>query len=83
MILYIRCSRLFWIYFKKTQKKTDNPSIKVYVNETETRSTFKFKAGNYVELLTPEMMKLLGSTKKKINKDKAGKNFHWFGFSLL
>ena len=35
---------------------------------------FKIKAGCYLELLTPETMKLLGSTKSKINKDKNGEN---------
>ena len=30
--------------------------------------------GYYLELLTPETMKLLGSTKSKINKDTNGEN---------
>ena len=29
---------------------------------------FKIKTGYYLELLTPETMKLLGSTKSKISK---------------
>ena len=36
----------------------------------ENRITFKIKAGYYLEHLTPEITKLLGSTKSKINKDK-------------
>ena len=32
------------------------------------------KTRYYLKLLTPEMMKLLGSTKNKINKDENGKN---------
>ena len=36
--------------------------------------TFKIKSGYYLELLTPETMKLLGSTEKKITKDKNGEN---------
>ena len=32
--------------------------------------TFKIKSGYYLELLMPETMKLLGSTKYKITKDK-------------
>ena len=32
------------------------------------------KTGNYLELLTPETMKLLGSTESKINKDQNGEN---------
>ena len=34
---------------------------------------FKIKAGYYLELLTPETIKLLGSTKSKITKNKNGK----------
>ena len=32
------------------------------------------KTGYYLELLTPKTMKLLGNTKRKIIKDKNGKN---------
>ena len=35
---------------------------------------FKIKTGYYLELLTPETMKLLGSTNSKITKDKNGEN---------
>ena len=34
---------------------------------------FKMKTGYYLKLLTPETMKLHGSTKSKINKGKNGK----------
>ena len=47
----------------------------IYVNKTENRTTFKTKVEYYLELLTSETMKLLGSTKSKINKDKNGENF--------
>ena len=40
----------------------------------ENRITFKIKNGYYLELLTPETMKLLGSTEGKITKDKNGEN---------
>ena len=46
----------------------------MYVNKIENRITFKTKTGYYLELLTPETMKLLGSTKNKITKDKNGEN---------
>ena len=46
----------------------------MYINRTENRITFKIKNGYYLELLTPETMKLLGSTENKINKDKNGEN---------
>ena len=46
----------------------------MYVNKIENRITFKIKTGYYLELLTPETIKLLGSTKNKITKDKNGEN---------
>ena len=46
----------------------------IYVNKIENRITFKIETGYYLELLTPEKMKLLGSTKSKINQDKNGEN---------
>ena len=35
---------------------------------------FKIKTQHYLELLIPETMKLLGSTKSKISKDENDKN---------
>ena len=46
----------------------------IYVNKLENGITFKIKTGYYLELLTPEAMKLLGSTKSKITKEKNGEN---------
>ena len=46
----------------------------MYVNRIENRITFKIKSGYYLELLTPETMKFLGSTESKITKDKNGEN---------
>ena len=46
----------------------------IYKNKIENRITFKIKTGYYLELLTPETMKLIGSTKNKITKDKNGEN---------
>ena len=51
-------------YFKYILKKhgenVENPSIIIYINKIENRITFKIKNGYYLELLTPETMKLLG-----------------------
>ena len=52
----------------------DNPSIRIYVNKIENRITFKIKTGYYLELLTPDTMKLLWSTENEIAKDKNGEN---------
>ena len=48
--------------------------MKINVNKIENRITFKIKKRYYLELLTPETMKLLGSIRNKINKDKNGEN---------
>ena len=40
----------------------------------KNRVTFKMKTGYYLELLTHETMKLLGSIKNKISKDKNGES---------
>ena len=46
----------------------------IYVNKIENIITFKIKKGYYIELLTPETMKLLGKTKSKITNDKNVEN---------
>ena len=46
---------------KRQGEKTNNHLIKVYVNNTENMIPFKIKIGSYLELLTPETMKLLRS----------------------
>ena len=46
----------------------------MYINRIENRITFKIKNGYYLERLTPETMKLLGSTESKITKDKNSEN---------
>ena len=62
----------FQCILKKHSESVDNPPIRIYINKTENRITFKIKSGYYLELLTPETMKLLGSTESKITKVKNG-----------
>ena len=64
----------FEYILKKHSESVDNPSIKIYVNKIENRVTFNFKKGSYLELLTLETRKLLGSTESKITKDENGEN---------
>ena len=67
----------FTYILKKHGENTDKPSIQIYVNKIENRITFKIKNGyslERLELLTKETMKLLGSTKNKITKNKNGEN---------
>ena len=61
--------------FKKHKTFTDNSPVKIYVNKIENRVTFKIKTGCYLELLTPETMKLLEITKSKMTKDENGEHF--------
>ena len=64
----------FEYILKKRSESVNNPSIRIYVNRIENRITFKIKSGYYLELLTPETMKLLGSMESKITKNKNGEN---------
>ena len=49
----------FKYIIKNLEAVSDNPPIKIYVNKTENRITFRTKAGDYLELSTSETMKLL------------------------
>ena len=74
----------FEYILSKHSENVGNPSIRIFVNKIENRITFKIKSGYYLELLTPETMKLLGSTEKKTTKDKNGKNMpHLEVFELV
>ena len=64
----------FEYILKNYSESVENSSIRIYVNRIENRIMFKIKSGYYLELLTPETMKLLGSTESKITKDKNGEN---------
>ena len=53
----------------------DNPPIQIYTNKTKKRIVLKIKTGYILELLFPETMKLLGSTKKLLIKTKIEKMY--------
>ena len=72
--LYQIFNTILSIFKKKHGENIDNPSIRIHVNKIENKITFKIKIGYYLELLTTETMKLLGSTENKITKDKNGEN---------
>ena len=59
----------FKYIFKNYETATDNP-IRVYVHKKWNKIIFRTKTGYYLELLTPETMKLFWSTKSKITKNK-------------
>ena len=64
----------FEFIIKKHETLTENPPVQIYVNKIKNRIVFKIKTGYKLELLTLETMKLLGSTKKDVDKDKNGEN---------
>ena len=68
----------FQYILKKHGEDIDKPSVQIYVNKIENSVTFKIKKGYSLELLPPDTVKLLGSTKNKIIKDKNGENVPHF-----
>ena len=71
-ILYQMFKTILNVPWRKHGEKTDNHPIRIYLNKIENRITFKIKTKYYLELLMNEAMKLLGSNKSRINKDKNG-----------
>ena len=65
---YLMDGNLYQNYFgfivKKYGETTDNPPTSMCVNKIENRATFKFTTRSYLELLTLQTIKLLGTTKK-------------------
>ena len=68
---------------KKHGENTNKPTVQIYVNKTENRIRFNIKDEYSLELLTPETMKLLGSSKNKITKDKNGENVPHLGITEI
>ena len=58
------------------EEKTDNPLIRMHINKIENKITFKIKTAYYLELFTPETMKLFGNTRSKITKGEKRENKH-------
>ena len=64
----------FEYIIKKHETIADNLPIQIYANKIKNRIVFKIKTGYKLELLSPETMKLLGSTKKDVDQDKDSEN---------
>ena len=64
----------FEFIIKKHETLAENPPIQIYPNKIKNRIVFKIKARHKLELLSPETMKLLGSAKKDVDKDKGGED---------
>ena len=64
----------FAFIIKKHETLTENPPIQIYPNKIISRIIFKVKTGYKLDLLSPEAMKLLESTKEDVDKDKNGED---------
>ena len=64
----------FEFIIKKHETLTENAPIQIYLNKIKNRIVFKIKSGSKLELVTPETMKLLGSTEKDADSDKNSEN---------
>ena len=65
----------FEIIIKKHETLTENPPVQIYVNRIKNTIFLKIKTGYKLELLTPETMKLLGSTEKVLIKKNTVKTY--------
>ena len=63
----------FEYIIKKHETIANNPPVQIYVNRIKIRIVFKIKTDYKLELLSPETMKLFGSTKKDVDKVKMEK----------
>ena len=64
----------FEFIIKKHETLTENPPVQIYPNKIKNKIVFKIKAGYKLEFLSLETMKLLGGTKKEVDKDKDGED---------
>ena len=62
------------IYYTWKNVKSSYNNNEFKISAPTWSEEFELPDGYYLELLTPETMKLLGSTESKINKDKNGEN---------
>ena len=59
---------------KKHETLVENSPIQIYPNNIKNSIVFKIKTGYKLEVLSSETMKLLGSAKKDVDKDKGGED---------
>ena len=61
----------FEYIIKKHETMADNPPVQMYVNKNKNRIVFRIRTSYKSQLLSPEIMKVLGSSKKKdVDHDK-------------
>ena len=59
---------------KKHETLVENSPMQIYPNKIKNSIVFKIKTGYKLEILSSETMKLLGSAKKDVDKDKGGED---------
>ena len=64
----------FEYIIKKHENIKDSPPVQIYTNKIKNIIIFEIKTSYKLELLSPETMKLLGSTKKDVDQDKDGED---------
>ena len=64
----------FEFIIKKHETFAENTPIQIYQNKIKIRIVFKIKSCYKLELLFLETMKLLGSRKQDVDKDKDGED---------
>ena len=62
----------FEFIIQKRETLTENPPIQIYPNKIKNRIVFRGKTSYKLEMLTPETIRLLGSTKKDVDEGKDG-----------
>ena len=55
---------------QKQETLNENRPVQIYPSKIKNEIVFKITTSYKLELLTPETMRLLGSTKKGVDKDK-------------
>ena len=61
-ILFQTFNIILIMLLKKHEAITDNPPVQIYMNKIKNGIAFKITTSYKLELLSPETMKLLGST---------------------
>ena len=74
LIQFMTFKITFEFIIKKHKTLVENSPKQIYPNKIKNRIVFTVKTGYKVELLSLKTMKLLGSTKKDVDKDKDGED---------
>ena len=64
----------FEFIIKEHKTLIENPPVQIYPNKIKNTICFKIKTEYKLKSLTPEIVRLLGNTKKDVDKDKDGES---------